>query len=254
MHADGGERDAQRHSDDALAAHVEAVRAEATHAGERAPPEVPGVVADEAEQEADEQQPIAVEEVLHDQWAEDQGDDHEDRGEDAAELRGPHDDRTAADALGAPVGERRGDLLFDREEEAGTGEEGDDPHHRQRRERVGTERPGGDGEEGVGRDAGDDEPRADGERSLGQRVGSQGGEAARRSSGDGLLLRFRVGVKHRSHARFRRHHQAWRERPDDGSATLTVVSDYDAVLVVSFGGPEGPDDVMPFLENVTRRA
>ncbi|MBK5223483.1 MAG: ferrochelatase [Acidimicrobiia bacterium] len=27
---------------------------------------------------------------------------------------------------------------------------------------------------------------------------------------------------------------------------------YDAVLVVSFGGPEGPDDVMPFLENVTR--
>jgi ferrochelatase len=27
---------------------------------------------------------------------------------------------------------------------------------------------------------------------------------------------------------------------------------YDAVLVVSFGGPEGPDDVMPFLENVFR--
>jgi len=27
---------------------------------------------------------------------------------------------------------------------------------------------------------------------------------------------------------------------------------YDAVLVLSFGGPEGPDDVMPFLENVTR--
>ena len=25
---------------------------------------------------------------------------------------------------------------------------------------------------------------------------------------------------------------------------------YDAVLVVSFGGPEGPDDVMPFLDNV----
>ena len=28
---------------------------------------------------------------------------------------------------------------------------------------------------------------------------------------------------------------------------------YDAVLVMSFGGPEGHDDVMPFLENVTRR-
>ncbi len=27
---------------------------------------------------------------------------------------------------------------------------------------------------------------------------------------------------------------------------------YDAVLVLSFGGPEGPEDVMPFLENVTR--
>jgi len=29
-------------------------------------------------------------------------------------------------------------------------------------------------------------------------------------------------------------------------------SDYDAFLLVSFGGPEGPDDVMPFLENVVR--
>lgn len=28
--------------------------------------------------------------------------------------------------------------------------------------------------------------------------------------------------------------------------------EYDAFLLVSFGGPEGPDDVMPFLENVTR--
>jgi ferrochelatase len=30
------------------------------------------------------------------------------------------------------------------------------------------------------------------------------------------------------------------------------VTDYDAFLLVSFGGPEGPADVMPFLENVTR--
>ncbi len=28
--------------------------------------------------------------------------------------------------------------------------------------------------------------------------------------------------------------------------------EYDALIVVSFGGPEKPDDVMPFLENVTR--
>lgn len=29
-------------------------------------------------------------------------------------------------------------------------------------------------------------------------------------------------------------------------------AEYDAILVVSFGGPEGPDDVIPFLENVLR--
>ncbi|MFN2425635.1 MAG: ferrochelatase [Candidatus Binatia bacterium] len=33
------------------------------------------------------------------------------------------------------------------------------------------------------------------------------------------------------------------------NASLPAV---DAVLVLSFGGPEGPDDVIPFLENVTR--
>ena len=31
-----------------------------------------------------------------------------------------------------------------------------------------------------------------------------------------------------------------------------TVADTDALLVLSFGGPEGPDDVLPFLENVTR--
>ena len=30
------------------------------------------------------------------------------------------------------------------------------------------------------------------------------------------------------------------------------MSAYDAFLHVSFGGPEGPGDVIPFLENVTR--
>ena len=32
----------------------------------------------------------------------------------------------------------------------------------------------------------------------------------------------------------------------------TDTTPYDALLLVSFGGPEGPDDVLPFLENVTR--
>jgi ferrochelatase len=31
-----------------------------------------------------------------------------------------------------------------------------------------------------------------------------------------------------------------------------VTSSYDSILIVSFGGPEGPDDVLPFLENVLR--
>ena len=35
--------------------------------------------------------------------------------------------------------------------------------------------------------------------------------------------------------------------------TLTgPLGSYDALLFVSVGGPEGPDDVVPFLENVTR--
>ena len=30
------------------------------------------------------------------------------------------------------------------------------------------------------------------------------------------------------------------------------MDDFDSILLVSFGGPEGPDDVLPFLENVLR--
>jgi ferrochelatase len=33
---------------------------------------------------------------------------------------------------------------------------------------------------------------------------------------------------------------------------VTDPGPYDALLLLSFGGPEGPDDVLPFLENVTR--
>jgi len=36
------------------------------------------------------------------------------------------------------------------------------------------------------------------------------------------------------------------------TAEPPTVLPYDALLVVSFGGPEGPDDVRPFLDNVTR--
>ena len=33
---------------------------------------------------------------------------------------------------------------------------------------------------------------------------------------------------------------------------MTRATKYDAILLASFGGPRGPEDVMPFLENVTR--
>ncbi|GAA2818042.1 ferrochelatase [Kitasatospora paracochleata] len=36
------------------------------------------------------------------------------------------------------------------------------------------------------------------------------------------------------------------------SRTLTDHAPYDALLLLSFGGPEAPEDVVPFLENVTR--
>jgi protoporphyrin/coproporphyrin ferrochelatase len=37
-----------------------------------------------------------------------------------------------------------------------------------------------------------------------------------------------------------------------GKSFLAMSNSYDAILVVSFGGPDGPDDVLPFLENVLR--
>src|SRR3954447_9642659 len=42
------------------------------------------------------------------------------------------------------------------------------------------------------------------------------------------------------------------KQPADGADPRVDDRGYDALLVVSFGGPEGMDDVMPFLENVTR--
>ena len=40
--------------------------------------------------------------------------------------------------------------------------------------------------------------------------------------------------------------------PSNDSGSPSAVQATDAILLVSFGGPEGPDDVMPFLRNVTR--
>ncbi len=46
--------------------------------------------------------------------------------------------------------------------------------------------------------------------------------------------------------------QISQKAPADGFASAFPETHFDAIVVVSFGGPEGMDDVMPFLENVTR--
>jgi ferrochelatase len=42
------------------------------------------------------------------------------------------------------------------------------------------------------------------------------------------------------------------ERIPPADRATALDAPFDALVVVSFGGPEGPDDVLPFLENVTR--
>ena len=43
-----------------------------------------------------------------------------------------------------------------------------------------------------------------------------------------------------------------RKQPADRAVARLPEHDFDAILLLSFGGPEGLDDVVPFLENVTR--
>ena len=40
--------------------------------------------------------------------------------------------------------------------------------------------------------------------------------------------------------------------PSNGAAPTHPLAPYDALLLVSFGGPEGPDEVIDFLEIVTK--
>lgn len=48
-----------------------------------------------------------------------------------------------------------------------------------------------------------------------------------------------------------RHNQAY-PIPRQASETVVTQAAYDAILFVSFGGPEGREEVLPFLENVLR--
>jgi ferrochelatase len=43
-----------------------------------------------------------------------------------------------------------------------------------------------------------------------------------------------------------------RKQPADRAVAQLPEHEFDAILLLSFGGPEGMDDVVPFLENVTR--
>jgi ferrochelatase len=43
-----------------------------------------------------------------------------------------------------------------------------------------------------------------------------------------------------------------RKQPADRATARLPEHAFDAIVIISFGGPEGMDDVMPFLENVTR--
>ena len=43
-----------------------------------------------------------------------------------------------------------------------------------------------------------------------------------------------------------------RKQPADRAVAHLPEHEFDAILLLSFGGPEGMDDVVPFLENVTR--
>jgi ferrochelatase len=60
-----------------------------------------------------------------------------------------------------------------------------------------------------------------------------------------------AGVKARKFLRFIGEIELSHTRPPR-SGILSVVAHYDAILLLSFGGPEKPEDVIPFLENVLR--
>ena len=88
---------------------------------------------------------------------------------DAAEVGGALDQRTAADAVRAPVRQRAADLLLERLEQAGRDDEHDRPEDVERRVVGGREALGGDDLEAVRGQAEDDETDADRVRAFGHR-------------------------------------------------------------------------------------
>ena len=88
----------------------------------------------------------------------------------AGEARGAVDERTAAEALGPPVGERPADLLLERQEEARAGDEDEGPERVERGVGLVRERLVRHDQEHVRGEGGDHEAAADRERPLGDGV------------------------------------------------------------------------------------
>ena len=135
-------------------------------ARQRAARGVHAVEADEAEREAGDQEPVAVELPVDVQRRGDEHEDHHRRGHDGARAGGAHHERTAADALGPPVRERPADLLLERQEQPGAGHEDEAPERAEGGILRIAEAALGHDDEDVGGHRGDHEARADCEGPL----------------------------------------------------------------------------------------
>ncbi|GIU88807.1 MAG: hypothetical protein KatS3mg009_3322 [Acidimicrobiia bacterium] len=164
------EQRAQRDADDALGAVHHPVRPESPVARERAARDVGRVVRGERDEQAREQERLAVEQLVDQARGARQRDQRDRARQQPAEQRGASDERPSADAERAPVRERTAHLLLERLEEAGSDDEHDRPEAVEGGVALVGELAGGQDLEAVRGDARDDEAGADRPRALGERA------------------------------------------------------------------------------------
>ena len=117
-----------------------------------------------AHQERHQQDPLAPEELVDDEGGEQKG-QHRHHGEQpCGQADGTAEQRPEALTDGHPGRERPAELPFDGLEQARPGDEQRGPQHRQRRKRLGAERPGREGQEGVRGHPGHRKPQPHGHR------------------------------------------------------------------------------------------
>ena len=114
-----------------------------------------------------------VEQVARDRGGHRRGGDDEDGQHGPAQDDGTLHDRPCAETFRPPCGDRPCDLLLERHEDAGPGDEPEDPERGEVRVLTRAERPGRDGEEPEGGHPGDEHADGDRHRSFGK-----GGEDA----------------------------------------------------------------------------